>query len=86
MANVGDLKVLLSADDKASGQVAKSGRNIKETAKGMGKSFALMGGVIAGVFAGAIKDFMDTGAPHFSKIYFFSEKKKDFLGTGAPYF
>tara|TARA_R110002020_G_scaffold138674_9_gene309172 strand:+ start:1324 stop:3069 length:1746 start_codon:yes stop_codon:yes gene_type:complete len=61
MANVGDLKVLLSADDKASGQVAKSGRNIKETAKGMGKSFALMGGVIAGVFAGAIKDFMDTG-------------------------
>ena len=61
MANVGDLKVLLTADDKASDKIAKSGSNIKGTLGTLGKSYAILGGVIAGTFAGSVTSFMKTG-------------------------
>ena len=35
MANIGDLKVLLSADDKASGQIQKSAGKIKQNVNQM---------------------------------------------------
>lgn len=61
MANVGDLKVLLTADDKASDKIAKSGSNIKTTIGSLGKSYAVLGGIIAGVFGASVKSFMTTG-------------------------
>ncbi|QDP68003.1 MAG: hypothetical protein Unbinned657contig1001_45 [Prokaryotic dsDNA virus sp.] len=61
MANVGDLKVLLTADDKASDKIAKSGSNIRGTLGTLGKSYAILGGVIAGTFAGSVTSFMKTG-------------------------
>lgn len=61
MANVGDLKVLLTADDKASDKIKKSGSNIKTTLGNIGKSYAIMGGIAAGVFGASIRDFMKTG-------------------------
>lgn len=61
MANVGDLKVLLTADDKASATVKGAGTNIRTTAMNIGKSYAILGGVIAGVFGVSMKSFIDTG-------------------------
>lgn len=61
MANVGDLKVLLTADDKASDKIKKSGSNIRTTLGNIGKSYAIMGGIAAGVFGASIRDFMKTG-------------------------
>ena len=61
MANVGDLKVLLTADDKASDKIAKSGSSMKTTLGSLGKSYAVLGGIIAGTFAASVRDFMKTG-------------------------
>ena len=61
MANVGDLKVLLTADDKASDKIAKSGSSMKTTLGSLGKSYAVLGGIIAGVFGASVKNFMTTG-------------------------
>ena len=61
MANIGDLKVLLSADDKASGQIQKSAGKIKQNVNQMKTSFLVLGGIITATFAASVKDFMETG-------------------------
>lgn len=61
MANIGELNVLLKADDQASAKLSQANSSLKTQVQQVGKQYAILGGAIATAVGGAMMTFIATG-------------------------
>ena len=61
MANIGELNVLLKADDQATAKLTQANSSLRTQVQQVGKQYAILGGAIATAVGGAMMTFIATG-------------------------